>query len=105
MHPIPRLIVTLISIYFLIIIVMVIAFWLNQFGVIDVSEPITARVYNGLLMLTDPVLNPIRALLPDLGGLDISPALALVGLWFIQYGIVFYASPGRRKAAPEGEAG
>jgi len=105
MHPIPRLIVTLFSIYFLVIIVMVIAFWLNQFGVIDVSEPITARVYNGLLMLTDPVLNPIRAVLPDLGGLDISPALALVGLWFIQYVIIFYAGPRKKAAAPGGEAG
>ena len=100
MHPVPRLIVTLISIYFLVIIAMVIAFWLNQFGVIDVSEPVTSRVYTGLEMLTDPVLNPIRAVLPDLGGLDISPALALVGLWFIQYVITFYAGP--RKKAPSG---
>lgn len=104
MHPILRLIVTLISIYFLVIIVWVIAFWLNMFDVIHPDEDaVTGKVYTGLKMLTDPVLNPIRALLPDLGGLDISPALALVGLWFIQYAILYFAGP-RGRAAPGGGA-
>jgi len=40
--------------------------------------------------LTDPVLGPIRRVMPDLGGLDISPIIALLGLQFLQYLVAYY---------------
>ena len=67
--------VTLLKIYGYIIIVRALISWINP------------NPYNPLIRIicaiTDPVLVPIRRLLPDLGGLDISPFVALVIIWFI----------------------
>ena len=67
--------VTLLTIYGYIIIARAIISWLNP------------NPYNPLMRIictiTDPILEPIRRLLPDMGGLDISPFVAIVIIWFI----------------------
>jgi YggT family protein len=49
------------------------------------------QIGHALKRLTEPLLGPIRRFLPDLGGLDISPIILLLGLQFLKYLIVYYS--------------
>jgi YggT family protein len=91
MNPFIWLIVTVIDLYFWIILASVVASWLVHFGIINYSNPTVRAILRGLAALTEPVLAPIRRFLPSMGGLDISPIIALIGLQFLQYLVVYYA--------------
>ena len=82
-NPILWLIHTAINIYFWIILAMVVMSWLVAFGIVNRSNPYVRQIGYALDRLTDPLLRPIRRVLPDLGGLDISPIILLIGLQFL----------------------
>ena len=65
----------LLTIYGYIIIARALISWINP----NPYNPLIRIIY----AITDPVLEPIRRLLPDMGGLDISPFVALVIIWFV----------------------
>jgi len=90
MQPILWLIVTILDIYFWILIAMVVMSWLTGFNIINRQNDIVRQVSYALNRLTEPVLAPIRRFLPDLGGIDISPVVALIALQFIRYLVVYY---------------
>ena len=48
------------------------------------------QAYRVLFKLTEPVLGPIRRILPDLGGLDFSPVVVLFALQFLKQFIAYY---------------
>ena len=73
-----------IDIYTWIVIASAIMSWLVAFGVINVRNQFIRVVVDLLYRLTEPVLRPIRRFLPNLGGVDISPVILLLGLYFIQ---------------------
>jgi YggT family protein len=50
-------------------------------------------VWNTLNALTEPVLRPIRNILPNLGGLDISPVILLLLIFFLERVIAYYLYP------------
>jgi YggT family protein len=78
------LIDTLFTLYWWVILLTVVMSWLIAFNIVNLSNPYV-RQFNGILRrLTEPVLGPIRRLLPDLGGLDISPIIVLIGLEFLR---------------------
>lgn len=91
MNPFIWLIVTLIDLYFWIILAAVVSSWLVHFGIINYSNPTVRSILRGLAALTEPVLAPIRRFLPSMGGLDISPIIALIGLQFLRYLVLYYA--------------
>ena len=80
MNPILWLVHTVINIYFWIILAMVVMSWLVAFGIVNRSNPYVRQIGYALDRLTDPLLRPIRRILPDLGGIDISPIILLIGL-------------------------
>ena len=82
-NPILWLVHTVINIYFWIILAMVIMSWLVAFGIVNRSNPYVRQIGYALDRLTDPLLRPIRRVMPDLGGLDISPIILLIGLQFL----------------------
>jgi YggT family protein len=82
--PIIRVIIALLDIYWWVIIIMAVASWLIAFGVINTYNRNVAMVVDILYRLTDPVLRPIRNLLPNLGGIDVSPIILLLIIWFIE---------------------
>lgn len=90
MNPFIWLILTLLDIYFWVILATVVMSWLVAFGIMNRQNPYVRQLDYALRRLTEPVLGPIRRLLPDLGGLDLSPIIALIGLQFLQYLIVYY---------------
>jgi YggT family protein len=67
--------------------------WLIVFGVVNGYNSAVAAIMNMFDRLTDPLLNFIRRWIPSIEGLDISPAIALIGLWFLGSLIEEYTYP------------
>ena len=90
MNPFIWLILTILNIYFWIILATVVMSWLVAFGIMNRQNQYVRQIEYALHRLTEPVLGPIRRIMPDLGGLDISPIIALIGIQFHQYLIAYY---------------
>lgn len=89
MNPFLWLIDTIITLYIWILIASAILSWLVAFNVVNARNPIVANVGEFLYRITEPALRPIRALLPNLGGIDISPVILILLLLFLQR-IIFW---------------
>ena len=89
MNPILWLILTVIDLYFWVILATVILSWLVAFNVINASNPYVQKIGYALRRLTEPLLAPIRRVLPDLGGIDLSPIVLLIGLQFLGMVVVW----------------
>ncbi|MBT5433834.1 MAG: YggT family protein [Alphaproteobacteria bacterium] len=83
---------TIFRIYFWILIGQVVMSWLVSFKIVDTRQPIVHQVGRFLWQVTEPVLGPIRKLLSkflgNLGGIDISPIIAILALEFLRRFIV-----------------
>ena len=90
-NPIIWLVLSILNIYFYVILASVIMSWLIGFNIINGSNQYVRQIGYALHRLTEPLLAPIRRRLPDLGGIDISPIVLLLALQFVQYIIVYYA--------------
>ncbi len=66
---------------------------LHEFGAIDVRSGRLAVIHRYLDRVTAPALWPIRKLMPDLGGLDLSPVILIIILMTVRYTIALYAVP------------
>ena len=73
----------LIQIYIWIIIAFVVMSWLIGFNIINRHNDFVRQINYALYRLTEPVLGPIRRVLPNLG-IDISPIIAVIVLWFLR---------------------
>jgi len=82
--PLLELIYRLIDIYVWVLIIGVIMSWLIAFNIINLSNQFVRTVYEVIDRLTEPLLRPIRRILPDLGGVDISPVILILLLYFAQ---------------------
>jgi len=78
------LIFTVIDLYVWVLIIQVVLSWLVQFNVVNARNPFVHQVGNALYRLTEPVLGPVRRMLPNLGGIDISPVIVILLLYFLQ---------------------
>ena len=84
-NPFLWLISTLIWTYIYILIAAVVMSWLVTFNVINSHNPTVRTIGNFLYQITEPALRPIRNMLPDLGGFDISPLILMIGLMFLEW--------------------
>lgn len=66
--------------------------WLISFNVLNARQPFVQNVWYGLERILQPVYQPIRRVLPNLGGLDLSPIVALIGLEIIRIILINNAS-------------
>jgi YggT family protein len=78
----------ILNLYTYVIIAAVIASWLVGFGVINSYNQFARSVLRMLHALTEPVFGPIRRIIPPIGGLDLSPMIALLLIIFLQRWIV-----------------
>lgn len=90
MNPFLWLILTVIDLYFWVILATVIMSWLVAFNIINGSNPYVRQIGYALRRLTEPLLGPIRRFLPDLGGIDISPVILLLALQVVRYFVQYY---------------
>lgn len=58
--------------------------WLISFNVLNLRQPIVAQIWFGLQRLLEPIYGPIRRVLPAMGGMDLSPLAALLGVYAIE---------------------
>lgn len=91
MNPFLWLILTVLDVYFWFVIAMVVMSWLIGFNVINIQNPFVRQVQYVLYRVTEPLLGPIRRFMPDLGGVDLSPMVLLIGVIFLQRVIIHYA--------------
>lgn len=95
MYAVLNLINNVIQLYIWILFMAVIASWLISFNVINTSNRFVYLVVDFLYKVTEPALRPIRRFLPNLGGLDISPVVLILLLWFLR-DLVFEMAVGGR---------
>ena len=74
----------LIWLYIYIVFASVILSWLMNFGIVNPASPMVRAIYQALAAVTEPLLRPIRAVMPDLGAIDISPIVLLLACQFVQ---------------------
>ena len=74
----------IINLYTWVLIINVIFSWLLAMGIFNTQNRIIIAIYFGTKRLTDPLLNPIRNFLPNLSGIDISPVVLILILYFIR---------------------
>ncbi len=67
--------------------------WLIAFGVVNTRNQAVAMIGDFLFRITEPALRPIRNLLPNLGGIDISPVILILVIVLIQRVIEYYIYP------------
>jgi YggT family protein len=83
----------LITLLIYIIIAGAVMSWLIAFNVINPYNQFVRALWNGYNAITEPMLRPIRRRLPDLGGVDISPMILILGLILIRYIINYEILP------------
>lgn len=79
-----QLISVVASVIFWLVLIQFVISILIQFDILNPRQPFVNQVYRGISMVLDPLLAPIRRILPSTGGIDFSPMVLLIGLWFIQ---------------------
>ncbi|HVA34916.1 MAG TPA: YggT family protein [Stellaceae bacterium] len=82
--PVIEVVIALINIYWWVVIIAAVFSWLMAFGIIDTRNHVVRMAAGFLYRATEPVLRPIQRFLPSFGGLDISPVIVLLILWFIE---------------------
>jgi YggT family protein len=86
-------VVLALDLYWWIIIASAIFSWLYAFNVVNPRNQFVGTVGNMLFRLTEPALRPIRRLMPDLGGIDISPIILLLLLFFLRQFLITTVAP------------
>jgi YggT family protein len=90
MDPFINLINTVISLYIWVLIIGAILSWLVAFNVVNTRNRLVYTIGEVCYRLTDPALRPIRRVLPNLGGIDISPVILILLLVFLRDAVNYY---------------
>ncbi len=85
--------IVVLHIYWWVIIASAVFSWLYAFGVINPRNQVVAMIGRTLYQLTEPLLRPIRRVVPVFGGLDVSPVILLLILFLIERVIFYYIYP------------
>ena len=67
-----------------IILAQIIMSWLINFQVLNLRQPLVASIWDGLNRLLEPVYSRVRALLPNMGGLDLAPLVVLLAVYALR---------------------
>lgn len=86
-------IIMALDIYWWFIIASVVFSWLYAFNVVNPRNQFVGMFSNFLYRVTEPALRPIRNLMPDLGGIDISPIILLLIIFFLRQFIITTVAP------------
>jgi YggT family protein len=78
------LIDTIITMYIWLLIAQAVLSWLLAFGVVNRYNRTVSVIGDFLYRITEPALRPIRSMLPNFGGLDISPVILILLLYFLR---------------------
>ena len=82
--PLFRIIQIAVDLYIWLIIIGAVLSWLVNFNVVNTSNKAIYLIGDFLYRITEPALRPIRRILPNMGGIDLSPVVLILGLIFLQ---------------------
>lgn len=86
--PLILVLIEVLGIYIYVIVASVILSWLVAFDVVNMRNRFVYSLGSILNRLTEPAARPIRRILPNLGGLDLSPMALIFIIWFLQQVLV-----------------
>ena len=93
MRAVLDIIIIVLDLYVWLLIASAILSWLIAFNVVNTRNQFVAAVVEFLYRITEPVLAPIRRLMPNLGGLDISPIILILIIILVQKLIAYNLMP------------
>lgn len=93
MRAILDVILIVLQLYVWVLIAAAVLSWLVAFNVVNPYNQFVRTVGEFLFRITEPVLAPIRSILPSLGGLDLSPMVLILGIFFLERVIGLYIYP------------
>jgi len=93
MRSILYVILIVLDLYIWLLIAAAVLSWLVAFNVVNARNQFVAMVGDFLFRITEPVLRPIRNMLPSLGGIDVSPVVLILIIILIKDVIVRYIYP------------
>jgi YggT family protein len=79
-----HLIDNVITLYIWILIFAAVLSWLVAFNVVNTRNRLVYVMGDFLYRITEPALRPIRRFIPSMGGIDISPIILMLLLWFLR---------------------
>jgi YggT family protein len=93
MRAILDIVLLILQIYIWLLIAAAVLSWLVAFNVVNTRNQVVATIGDFLYRITEPVLRPIRNMLPNLGGLDVSPVILILLILLIENIIIRYIYP------------
>ena len=93
MRAILDVLILALDLYKIVIIVAAVMSWLIAFNVVNVRNDFVRSVWGAMVALTEPALRPIRRVLPDTGGVDISPVVLFLAILLVEEIIRLYIYP------------
>lgn len=84
LDPLIQIVIVALNIYVYMVIASAILSWLVHFGVINTRNQFVSMIGEFLWRVTEPALRPIRRFMPNLGGIDISPIILILIIYFMQ---------------------
>lgn len=87
-----QILMLIVDIAWFILIAHIVMSWLINFQVLNLRQHVVAQIWYGLNRLLEPVYSRIRAFLPDLGGIDLAPLVALIVLYAVRIILINNAS-------------
>ena len=71
------------NLYVWLVIISAVLSWLVHFGVVNTRNQVINMIGEFLWRITEPALRPIRRFMPNLGGIDISPIILILIIYFL----------------------
>ena len=93
MRAVLDIILLVLQIYIWLLIAAAVLSWLIAFNVVNTRNQVVASIAEFLYRITEPLLRPIRGLMPNLGGIDVSPVLLILIILLLENIIVRYIYP------------
>lgn len=93
MRAVLDIVIIVLDLYVWLLIASAILSWLVAFNVVNTRNQFVSGVAEFLYRITEPVLRPIWNVMPNLGGLDISPIIVILIIMFIERVIMYYIYP------------
>ena len=79
-----QILLLILDIVWFIILAHVIMSWLINFQVLNLHQQLVAQIWYGLNRILEPVYGPIRRILPNMGVLDLTPLVVLIGVYALR---------------------
>lgn len=89
-HPVTYLLLSVIHLVLMAIFAWFILSLLIQFDVVNRYNPLVSRIYAVLERLIEPMLRPLRRVIPIVAGIDLSPIALILLLQFLSNSIAYY---------------